>query len=196
MTQHYTSEFEALIRAWACQQIPAKRLQHVEGVVEMVDELACRFAPEDIMLVRLAGWIHDVAKALSDEELLNAAERFGWPVSPIERDAPQLLHGAISYLMADENFKLNDQRLQSACVLHTTGGPGMNTTDKIVMLGDAIEHRTRDYDGVDEIRTAASINLDTAVLMLVDRTLEHLIRRGRVIDPRAVDLRNELLRSR
>lgn len=196
MPQIYSPEFEDRVRQWAETRIPAKRLPHVRGVVTMVDQLACRYAPADVMLVRLAGWIHDAAKAQADTDLLVYAVQYGWEPTPIERQTPMLLHGAIGYLQANEVFHLDDPRLESACVYHTTGSAGMSITDKIVFLGDAIEEATRNYPGVEELRHLAFANLDAAILRYVNNTLVYLVQEDKTIDPRVVELRNELLNQK
>ena len=193
MARHYSPEFEESVRSWAEAHIPQKRLDHVRGVVTMADGLAQQYAPDRRTVVRLAGWIHDVAKHLGDKELLQEAKRFNWNVTPIEKKIPHLLHGAISYFHAQEVFDLDDPELQSACALHTTGAPGMTITDKIVMLADAIEPNTRDYEGVEVLRETAQKDLDKAIIQLVERTLGYLIEKQQLIDPKMVDLRNELL---
>jgi predicted HD superfamily hydrolase involved in NAD metabolism len=193
MLERYTPEFEAQVRAWSEQRIPPKRRPHVEGVVAMVDKLARLYAPDEVMRVRLAGWIHDAAKALSDAELLELAQAYRWQITPIEYQTPMLLHGAVGYLLANDTFHLHDERLQTACAYHTTGAVDMNLTDKIVFLGDAIEEATRDYPGVEELRQLALTDLDAAILRYVDNTLAYLIERQQTIDPRVVELRNQLL---
>lgn len=189
----YSKELEDRVRNWALEHIPANRQAHVQGVVDMVDKLARHYAPDHIELVRLAGWIHDSAKAYSDAELLEMAETYGVAVTPFERQVPMLLHGVVAYHMANSVFGLDDPALRTACHYHTTGAPGMNITDKIVMLGDAIEENTRTYDGVDELRRVALDDLDQAVKMLVERTVTYLMARDRLIDPRVVNLWNELV---
>ncbi|NDJ87057.1 MAG: HD domain-containing protein, partial [Chloroflexi bacterium] len=89
-------------------------------------------------------------------------------------------------------FGLDDPMLQTACAYHTTGAPDMNTLDKIVMLGDLIEP-SRTFDGVEALREIAHQDLDSAVLMSLDYTISYLIRRQRIIDPRPVFLRNQLI---
>lgn len=195
MSDRYTAEFEAKVREWALARIPPKRHPHVMGVVEMANRLARLYAPQDVMLVRLAGWIHDSAKADSDAELLALAEDYGVNISDFERRVPMLLHGIVAYHMANDVFAFNDERLATACHCHTTGAPGMNITDKIVMLSDSIETNTRDYPGVDEIRRAALDDLDTAVKLLVQRTLSYLMEKDRLIDPRVIAVWNELVSS-
>jgi predicted HD superfamily hydrolase involved in NAD metabolism len=190
----YTPDFEERVSAWALAKIPPKRHAHVKGVVATVDTLARRYMPDEVMRARLAGWIHDAAKHWSDKDLLECAESRGFPVSAGERDVPMLLHGLVGYILADDVFGLNDDRLRSACALHTTGAAGMNTLDKIVFLGDLIEPG-RVFPDVERLRREAERDLDAGVLLAADVTLRYLIDKGRVIDPRAFELRNELVKA-
>jgi predicted HD superfamily hydrolase involved in NAD metabolism len=189
----YTPEFETKIRDWALNRIPEKRRVHVKGVVEMVDRLARLYAPEDVVLVRLAGWIHDSAKTNADGELLALADQYDVDITDFERRVPMLLHGIVAYHIANDVFHFDDERLATACHYHTTGAPGMSVTDKIVMLSDSIEENTRDYPGIEAIRQAALQDLDTAVKMLIQRTLTYLTDKDRLIDPRIIAVWNELL---
>jgi predicted HD superfamily hydrolase involved in NAD metabolism len=188
----YTPEFEAQVSAWAISRLDAERLPHVRGVVETAARLAERYAPDQVMRARLAGWLHDVAKDWDDAALLRYAKAHALPVLAAERDVPMLLHGAISYALAAEQFGLEDPQLQSACALHTTGAPGMTTVDKIVFVADLIEP-TRPDRRVGAVRRLAEQDLDAAVLCAVDTVFKHLIRRQRIIDPRAFALRNQLI---
>lgn len=194
MSNRYTPEFEAEVQAWATARIPTERIPHVEGVVATVDQLAQQYAPDAINMVRLAGWLHDSAKALSDEELLQLAADYELPITPMERIVPMLLHGAVGYAVANAEFAFNNPRLESACVYHTTGAPDMTITDKIVMVGDAIEP-TRKYRGVRELRLLAEEVLDEAVLQLANQTIERLTSRNRAVDPRVIELRAVLLQQ-
>lgn len=190
----YSPELEAQIAAWAESRIPPQRLKHVRGVVSTSEQLAQRYAPDQTQAARLAAWLHDAAKHLNGQELLQIAQAHQWPIIPTEYELPDLLHGAVGYLLANDQFDLNDPALQSACAYHTTGDPTMNTLDKIVFLGDLIEP-SRNYAGVERLRELAEQNLDTAILLAIDITLQHLITRQRIIDLRPVLLRNQLLRQ-
>lgn len=192
MTILYTTAFEKQVQTWAEGRIASKRIQHVQGVVETADELARRYAPDEILRARLAGWIHDAAKHLPDDELLRIAGEHGWAITETERLVPMLLHGAVGYLQAADEFGLDDAQLRSACAFHTTGAPEMSTLDKIVMVGDLIEP-SRIYQGVDDLRQLVAVDLDAAVLKSVDVTLLYLIKGQRVMDPRPLHLRNQLL---
>lgn len=188
----YTPELESAISAWALARLDPERHAHVRGVVETAARLAARYALDQAMRVRLAGWIHDTAKNWDDAALLAYAESHDLPITPAERAVPMLLHGAVSYVLAAEQFGLDDPLLQSACALHTTGAPDMPLAAKIVFIADLIEP-TRPDHRVGDVRRAVEIDLDQALLCAVDNMLKHLIRRQRLIDPRAFLLRNQLI---
>lgn len=180
------------IRKWAKTRVASNRIAHVRGVVKTAAKLAERYAPEEIARVRLAGWIHDTAKNWDEERLLAYAEQRDWDITPIEFASPMLLHGAVGYSLAAEHFNFDDPLLQEACSLHTTGAPGMSTAAKIVFIADYAEP-TRRYKRAKKLRAMMFDDLDAALLKTVDSVIRYLIKRQRMIDPRAVDLRNDLI---
>ncbi len=186
------NDAELVIQAWAETRLPPARLAHVRGVVGSADALARRYAPETARTVRIAAWLHDVARGWTPAELLAYAEAHGLPITPVERENPMLLHGAVGYALAAAGLGLDDPAVQSACRFHTVGDDAMNAADKIVFRADFIEP-TRDYDGVEDLRAEAERGLDRAVLRAIDFTVMRLIRRQRAIDPRQLVLRNRLL---
>jgi predicted HD superfamily hydrolase involved in NAD metabolism len=188
----YTPVFETEVRAWAESLLSPDRLAHVRGVVATADKLARRFAPTERARVRLAGWIHDVAKAWDDDALLRYAETHDLPITPVERQVPALLHGAVAYALAAERFGLHDPVLAAACALHTTGAPGMPLAAKLVFVADIAEPG-RDFKGVKRVRRAARWELDAALLAAVDAVIRRLVRKGRIIDPRGIALHNALI---
>jgi predicted HD superfamily hydrolase involved in NAD metabolism len=188
----YTTDLEARVEAWARQLIAPHRVGHVEGVVQTAGALARQYAPESVIPARIGGWIHDAAKHWKDDALLAYAEENGLPISDAERATPMLLHGIVGYALANEVFGFDDPALRDACAYHTTGAPGMGVLAKIVYLADMIEPG-RDCPGVDVLRAEAMRDLDAAVLRAADDTLRYLIDKQRPADPRALQLRNELL---
>jgi predicted HD superfamily hydrolase involved in NAD metabolism len=190
----YSEETEAKIRAWAESRIAPKRLAHVRGTVETADRLAQRYAPAHTQTVRLAAWLHDVARHWPPAELLAYAEAHSLPIEETERETPMLLHGAVGYALAAEHVELDDPLIQSACRFHTVGSASMNTTDKILFLADFIEP-SRKYAEVARLRAEAEIGLDAAVLLAIDLTFTWFVEAHKVIDPRQLVLRNHLLKA-
>ena len=190
----YPPDLETRIRDWAKARVDAKRWDHVCGVVEMAAALAERHAPDEIGRVRVAGWIHDAAKNWDDSALLAYAEAHDLPVAPLDRDIPMLLHGLVGYALAAEAFDLDDARLCRACAGHTTGVPDMTAAEKILFVADYAE-AGRPTRRAAPIRHAAKHDLDEAVLRIADNVITYLISKHRLVDPRTVDLRNELIRA-
>lgn len=191
----YTEQLEAEIQAWALARIKTKRHEHVQGVVDTADALAAQYLPAARQQARLAGWMHDAAKVLSDEELLQQATHYHLAISESERLVPMLLHGVVGYLQAADAFNLDDKAIMTACRYHTAGHPQMQTLDKIVFVADLIEP-SRDFPDVDRLREVAYQSLDQAVLLAADRTLQYLVLKGRLIAPDLLLLRNRLLQER
>lgn len=188
----YTPELEAHIGQWAEGQMPRDRIAHVRGVVITASRLADRYAPGEARRVRLAGWIHDVAKAWDDAELLAYAVAHDLPITAAERAVPMLLHGAVGYALAKTHFGFDDDALREACVLHTTGAPDMCMAAKLVFLADLCEP-TRKFKRIKRLRATLDHNLNSALLLAADITLQYLIKNGRLIDPRSVALHNALI---
>lgn len=192
MTKSYSAELEARIKAWSREQQSPKRFRHTESVVETVTSLAERWAPQEILACRIAAWIHDSAKKYDDATLLEMAENQDLPITKFERENPMLLHGIVAYSMAAEKFDVDDDRLRTACAYHTSGAAEMTLFDKLVFLADKIEPG-RDFPSVEQIREAARQDIDWAVWLFVEGNIRYLIGRMKTIDPRAIELYNDLL---
>lgn len=190
----YTPEFETKVMRWAQKRQGKKRFAHTERVVETVTRLAERWLPDQIMVCRLAGWIHDAAKRMSDEALLDYAITHRLEISPTERDVPMLLHGMVAYWQANEKFALNDEQIRTACTYHTTGSPDMNLLDKLLFIADLIEPE-RDFPLVDALREMALVDVDQTMLLAIDGTLRYLLSQRKLIDPRVILLYNVLLKE-
>jgi predicted HD superfamily hydrolase involved in NAD metabolism len=190
----YTPELESQIAAWSQERQEEERFAHTVRVVETVTRLAAKWSPADVMMLRLAGWIHDAAKSMPDDKLLAYAEKKGVEITPAEREVPMLLHGVVAYLKADKKFDLHDERIRTACAYHTTGHPSMSMTDKLLFLADLIEP-SRDFPLVTALRDMVMIDIDQTMLMAVDGTIRYLMDRQRVIDPRVLDLYNVLVKN-
>lgn len=190
-----TPEFENALREWSREHQTAKRFAHTTRVVETAQKLAEKWLPEEAVICRLAGWIHDAAKELPDKQLLRYALEHHLPISKAEYDTPMLLHGAVAYSMASIEFVFEDERIRTACAYHTTGSPDMNTADKIVYMADLIEPE-REFPSVETIRKLAfKVDLDKALFFSIVQTLQYLAQREKPIDPRVVELYNVLIKT-
>jgi predicted HD superfamily hydrolase involved in NAD metabolism len=190
------TSLEARARDWVRQRLSTARFAHTEGVVITATAVAARYTLDPTPL-RLAGWIHDAAKELPDAELLAEAKRLGCTIRPVERAAPFLLHGRVAIGLAREALGIDDPAVSSAVETHTTGDPAMSTPDKVFYLADLIEP-SRTFGWIAQARALVEAgttpaDLDVALLFALTCQLRRLLKRGALIDPRAIALHNRLL---
>ena len=71
-----------------------KRYIHSIGVMKMASELA-KIYNVDIEMAQIAGLLHDNAKEMTDEEMLQYVKENNIKISETEKNSIQLLHGKI-----------------------------------------------------------------------------------------------------
>ncbi len=184
-------------RKWAKPRVTEKRFRHIEGVAAVGKEIA-ELAGQDAFLAELAGLIHDGCKEWKDKDLVKAALSFGMKLNEVEKANGHLLHGPVAACVAREELGIKHQELLDAVSEHTLGKVGMTDLSKIVFLADCLEE-SRPKDFTEPIWNALKGNpkkkadLDAAMLVACDLSLEHLITAGRVIHIKTVDVRNYFL---
>ena len=132
-----------------------------------------------------AGILHDITKRLSDDEQLRLAEKYGIVLNAADLAAPKTLHALTGAWFAREHFGVPDN-IFSAIEWHTTGRAGMAALEKIVYLADFIEP-TRDFPGVQDVRTLAFAYLSAAMTRALQRSMEEVKRRGASPHPRSAE---------
>ncbi len=184
-------------RKWAKPRVSEKRFSHVEGVAAVGREIAI-LAGEDMFLAELAGLLHDGCKEWKDKDLVKAALSYGMKLNDVEKENGHLLHGPVAAMVAREELGIKHQELLDAISEHTLGRVGMTDLSKVVFLADCLEE-SRPKDFTDPIWAALKNNpkkkadLDDAMLVACDLSLEHLITARRVIHIKTVDVRNYFL---
>lgn len=138
-----------------------------------------------------AGLVHDIARALSKEELLAVARRYEIPVSNVDRARPYLLHAQVGAHLLPETLGVDDPEVIDAVASHTFGRVGMTDLDKVIYLADTIEP-SRGFAGVDELRATARRDLDEAMRVAYRLAINHLTEKGRPLHPRTVEVWNWL----
>ena len=155
-----------------------ERVPHVDGVESTAVRLAERWG-EDPDDAAEAGILHDVTKAQGKEKQLKLCKKYGIMLETAEIENPALLHALTGAALAKERFGSTDE-ICSAIRWHTTGRPGMTTLEKIVYLADYIEP-TRDFEGLEELRALSFENLDGAMRLGLEMSIEDLRQRGRPV---------------
>ena len=163
------------LRACSYSMIRHKRVAHVMGVEEEAVRLA-KFWGADPELARHAGILHDCTKYLELAPQLHLCEKYGIPLDDLEQKAVKLLHSKTGACIAKYIFGEPDE-VYEAIFWHTTGRANMTLLDKILYMADYIEPN-RDFDGVEELRRLAYTDLDQAMLLGVESTIQELEQRG------------------
>lgn len=158
------------------------RYRHCLGVEEVSYDLALIFQ-ENTLKASIAGLLHDCAKYLTDEELIEKCKKNQISISKIERKLPnQLLHAKVGAIIAREKFGIIDENILNAITYHTTGRPAMTKLEKIVFVADYIEPSRKSIPMLTEIREVAYMDIDQALVMILNRILKYLNNNSSIID--------------
>lgn len=160
-----------------CSILNPHRFKHVMGVARTAYILAkCHGC--DQKKAYLAGLLHDCAKHLSDEELIEECEELSLEITPIERKlASSLLHSKVGAYIASDKYKVYDQDIRNAVFYHTTGRPEMSLLEQIIFVADFIEpgREMKAKIPLDHIRALARIDLDQATVAILESTTDYLL---------------------
>ncbi|MEP6872419.1 MAG: bis(5'-nucleosyl)-tetraphosphatase (symmetrical) YqeK [Anaerolineaceae bacterium] len=147
---------------------PSRLVRHVERVVLEAVDLADRWGA-DPERAALAGWGHDLFRALSGEQQLKLAREVGLLVTAHDEAEPVVLHGPNAAIVLRERFAVTDHDALAAVRDHTLGRPEMPLLAKIILIADKVEPRKRARTPVmREIRRLARRDLDLALLCWAD----------------------------
>lgn len=160
------------IRKKVSEKLSYHRMQHTLGV-EMTARHLARLHGADENKACTAALLHDYAKQMDGQALLEKAEALGLEIGAFEKEHPDLLHGPVAAKMAEEECGVTDADILEAIACHTTGKVGMGKLAQILYLADAIEPH-RKYEGVEELRRLSLANLPAALYQSARRTMIYL----------------------
>lgn len=161
----------------------SKRFEHTLGVEYMAAALAMRYGC-DIEDARIAGLLHDCAKCLTDEKRLSICRKHHISVTSVEQKNPFLLHAKVGAYLARKKYGVKNQDILNAIRSHTTGRQNMSTLEKIIFVADYIEPgRVHGPANLAEIRKLAFVDLDKALVRILEETLNYLKNSAGDIDP-------------
>lgn len=164
------------------KSMDAHRFEHTLGVTYTAACLAMRYNV-DIMKAQTAGLLHDCAKCMSNEKRLSICKKHNIQMNAAEIENPLLLHAKVGSFIAMEEFNIHDEEIISAILNHTTGRPGMSPLEKIIYIADYIEPGRKQAPNLPEVRKMAFVDLDKALLMILEDTLTYLQGTNNVVDP-------------
>lgn len=149
------------------------RYEHTLGVMYTSAALAMRYEC-DLDKALLAGLMHDCAKCMPNAKKLKTAEKYGLEITELEKKNPFMLHAKVGAVLAEKKYDITDEEVLGAIRWHTTGRPDMTLLEKIVYIADYIEPKRDKAPNLGEIRKLAFIDLDCALLKILQDTLNYL----------------------
>ncbi len=178
------------LRACSYYMMKQKRVPHVMGVEEEAARLARRWGADET-LARRAGALHDCTKYWTLEENTALCAKYAVALDELEQKAVKLLHSKTGACIAKYVFGEPEEVCQ-AIFWHTTAKEDMTLLEKIIYMADYIEPN-RDFAGVERLRALSYEDLDKALLLGVETTIQEMEERGLPIHKRTLMARDWLL---
>ena len=156
------------------------RVAHVLGCRDTAVELARRWGADEIDAAR-AGILHDITKALDGPLQLTLCREYGTILDEFGYKYPKTLHALTGSLVAERIFGESPAVVSAICH-HTTGKANMTLLEKIIYVADYMEP-CRNFPGVEKLRELAFSDMDAALKLGLEMTLQHLKNLGDEVSP-------------
>ena len=150
-----------------------KRFIHTLGVQYTSACLAMCYGA-DVNKAQMAGLLHDCAKHMKPEKLLEISKKQGLKISKAQERNPFLLHGRVGAYLARIKYGIKDEEILGAIEWHTTGRPEMTLLEKIIFTADYIEPGRNQAPNLEILRQLSFTDLNQAVCMILEQTLDYL----------------------
>lgn len=175
---------EEKVIAYLKGRLKEERFEHCINVMKMAVKLAEMYQV-DIYNAKFAGLLHDCAKNMKNEELINYCVEHKIPVDDVKRSSPGILHAEVGADIAKREFGVN-QEIGQAILHHTLAHREMADLDKIIYIADLIEEG-RTLPGLEEIREIVYRDLDEGYLAALKYCIENVAERGKPIHQQSLD---------
>lgn len=166
-----------------------KRFMHTLGVAVTSANMAAVHG-YDVQKAYRAGLLHDCAKYLTGDELIEKCREADLPLSEVELSNTALIHGKVGAYFAKTKYGVKEDEILMAIAWHTTGRPGMGMLEKIVYLADYMEPgrsmKCKPHS-LEEIRKACFTDIDKALIMVLECCVTYLKKCGKPIDPLTIE---------
>ena len=170
-----------------------KRIEHSIRVKETALQLYKIWGGNKQVLV-YAALLHDIARDLPIEKLIEIAEKNGYRIDKIEAENPIILHAPIGAIIAEKDFGITDKNILNCIKYHTTGRASITLNEAIIYLADFIEPG-RDFEDAKKVRKIAFADLKEAVIQETILNVAYLMNARVPIHPKTIEMFNSLLKK-
>lgn len=162
-------------------RLSQKRFLHTLGVVKEAKKMAKLYAVDEDKAC-MASLLHDCAKELSKPIRKQLCKGFGICEEEIFQEAGGLIHPFLGAELAREEYGIFEEDILDGIRYHTTGRANMSDLEKIVYIADYIEENRISFEGLEEARRLAYLDLNQTMLFILENTMSFLEEKG-VIHP-------------
>jgi len=175
------------------KNLSPSRIDHILRVVDTALQLAERYGvnPER---AEWAALLHDFYKWQDQEAYAAALEASGLSLDEETVASQELSHGWMAADFLQNSLGIEDEEIYYAVATHTTGREGMSLLEKVIYMADRVEPG-RSHPGTEQLRSLVFRDLDRAVYVAMNQTLEYLLENHAYIHPRTIEARNDLWRN-
>ena len=162
------------------------------GVAKKAVELAKIYGVQE-ETAKKVGIAHDIAKEMTDEEMLEYVKTNNIEIDEIETVKPSLLHGKIGADIAAKKYGFTEDMV-NAIKWHTTGRKNMSMLEKIIYVADKTEeNRKGTRFNLEKSRELSTQNIDEALIFLMNEFITYNVKNEWLIHPETINARNDLL---
>jgi len=161
-----SEQLYATCNHYLARVLTKSRYLHSLRVADYAATLALRFGC-NVVKAGFAGLMHDLARELSEAELLSLAMSAQEPIDPFVLSHPVLLHGMVAAIIMQREFKLDDPEILEAVRNHSLGRQGMGSIAKILFVADYMEPK-RSYISASFRKHVESYSLNKMALVCIE----------------------------
>ncbi|MFA8439618.1 bis(5'-nucleosyl)-tetraphosphatase (symmetrical) YqeK [Pueribacillus sp. YX66] len=174
------------------KHLPEKRYIHTIGVTDTAITLAKQYGADE-KKAEIAGIFHDYAKYRPKQEMIDIINEEDLPKDLLMYSS-ELWHAPVGAILVKKEIGITDEDILRAIRSHTTGRARMTTLEKVIMLADYIEPN-RSFPGVDDVRELAKLELNKALIVSIQNTIQFLLNKNELIYPKTIETYNDLQRN-
>lgn len=173
------------------ETLSENRYLHCISTMKKARQMAQKYN-QDEQIVMLTAVAHDIAKEISNEELIKYAKENNIKLDEVDKMATMVLHGKIGADIVAKKYGFTKE-MQDAIYYHSTGRVNMTILDKIIFLADKSEDRRQGEDA-DKLRNIIEKEgLDEAILWDIDYyTIPRTIEKKKAIHTESINTRNDI----
>jgi nicotinate-nucleotide adenylyltransferase len=166
------------------ESLTTDRFLHSRNTALMAYDLCRRFNLNPLAGY-LAGITHDIAKQIDNKLMMKLAKTDERPITDLEKDRPNLLHGRAGAVLLKERFCINNKDILEAVAFHTSGSENMGPLAKVIYIADKTEVSRNIDSALREMCMEG--DLDSILFAVVKKTVSKL-------ESRKLDLSEDTLR--